>query len=159
MSPRDLGALSPLLLSLRAQVLTLVGDAFPRRVGLSLLAQIDFAAGSARDAPRPGASGHSQPVDVRSLLLTNTAREFEDVAVRLATARGGAALSALRRRLIEAIPTAPLFNTMQFTNDMERAYTAMWDAHLAGKHEARAADRAVRHLVIGGESPAAAGLA
>ena len=154
MSPRrDLGTLTP---PLSAQVLTLVGDAFPRRVGLSLLAQIEFTAGTAQDAPRPA---DPQPIDVRSLLLTSTAREFEDLAVRLATARGGAALRVLRRRLIEAIPTAPLFNTMRFANDMERAYTAMWDAHLAGKHEAQAADRAVRHLVIGDETPPADGAA
>ena len=65
----------------------------------------------------------------------------------------------MRRSLVEAIPTAPLFNTMRFANDMERAYTAMWDAHLAGKHEAQAADRAVRHLVIGDETPPADGAA
>ena len=47
MSPRrDLGTLTP---PLSAQVLTLVGDAFPRRVGLSLLAQIEFTAGTAQD--------------------------------------------------------------------------------------------------------------
>ena len=118
-------------------MLTLVGDAFPRRVGLSLLTQVGLSA------------------EAQSLLLACSAREFEDLGVRIATS---GVLRVLRRHLIEATPTAPLFDTMRFTGNMERAHMAMWDAHVAGEHEARmagvpAASRAVRHLAIGAHDP------
>ena len=118
-------------------MLTLVGDAFPRRVGLSLLTQVGLSA------------------DAQSLLLMRSAREFEDLGVRLATS---GVLRVLRRHLIEATPTAPLFDTMRCAGDMERAHMAMWDVHVAGVHEARIAgvpdaSRAVRHLAIGAREP------
>ena len=147
-------------------MLTLVGDAFPRRVGASLLAHAglgrvdtggDAAAGGGDDAvgAERGEEAAEAAPRAELLLLASSDGEFEDVAVRLAATAGGrAALRALRRRLVEASPTAPLFDTMRFAHEMERAYHAMWDAHLAGVDEADAraqppTARAVRHVVLG----------
>lgn len=90
-------------------VLTTPGDAFPRRVGVSLL----------------------QTVGLPSLICTSF-KDMEDVAVWLAgTTEGRQTLRGMRRRLWEAAAGEGegrvLYDTEAWTRTAERAYEALWD--------------------------------
>ncbi|PWC32424.1 hypothetical protein TSO352_17160 [Azospirillum sp. TSO35-2] len=56
---------------------------------------------------------------------------YEETAVRLAGRPDERA--ALKRRLAEALPTAPLFDTDRFARSIETAYDTMWAIHAAGE--------------------------
>ncbi|ETW07566.1 hypothetical protein H310_02053 [Aphanomyces invadans] len=98
-------------------VLTLAGSSFPSRVGVSLL----------QNANMPW-------------LVVHTAKEFEDLAVRLATQR-----HALRH-IVDTLDTLgpstgvtemlPLFRTDEYTLDLERMYRMSVEArqHLSSRH-------------------------
>ena len=86
-------------------LLTRRGTAFPGRVAASLL----------------GAAGLPE-------LVTETAQDYEALAVRLARDRG--ALQAIRHKLTR---DCPLFDTDLFRRNIEAAYTRMWDGWLAGE--------------------------
>lgn len=101
-------------------LLTVRGLTFPQRVGMSLLANI-------------GAS--------LSDLVCESIKDFEDLAVRLATT-ARPALSNLRRRLVEEGPSSTLFDTAQLTWNMERAYKAMWESYRFDANQTR------RHIIL-----------
>lgn len=63
-------------------------------------------------------------------LVAANPEEYFTMARQLA--RDPAALQDLRRRLAEKRSGSHLFNTTQFTRDLERLYEAMWRQHLAG---------------------------
>jgi predicted O-linked N-acetylglucosamine transferase (SPINDLY family) len=86
-------------------VLTRIGTAFPGRVAASLL----------RAAGLPD-------------LITDNSRDFERLAVKLAT--DPAALAAVKKRLTR---NCPLFDTDLFRRRIEAAYEKMWQIWLAGK--------------------------
>jgi len=88
-------------------VVTIAGETFAARVAASLAA----AAGMPELAVREPA-------------------EYVRVAVRIA--RDAAERAALRRRLIEARSTAPLFATGRTVRSLERAYETMWANAAAG---------------------------
>ncbi len=88
-------------------VLTCPGEAFPARVAASLVA----AAGLRQLAC----------IDMKS---------YEETAVRLA--RDPIELNGMRRTLA-ARERLPLFDTPRFVRDLERAFEAMWQRHVARK--------------------------
>jgi protein O-GlcNAc transferase len=86
-------------------LLTRRGTAFPGRVAASLL----HAAGLPE-------------------LVTETAQDYEDMAVRLAT--NPSELAAIKTRLTRK---CPLFDTDQFRRHIEAAYLRMWEIWLTGE--------------------------
>ena len=81
-------------------VLTRTGETFASRVAASLLRAIGLPE-----------------------LITATESEFEELAVELA--HNPQRLQALRQRLQQNRPTAPLFDCASFTRHLESAYTAI----------------------------------
>jgi protein O-GlcNAc transferase len=81
-------------------VVTLIGEAFPARVGASLLRACDLPD-----------------------LVTETLADYEAMALRLAT--DSDALAAVNARLLQARETAPLFDAPLFTRHLEAAYRGM----------------------------------
>jgi predicted O-linked N-acetylglucosamine transferase (SPINDLY family) len=88
-------------------LLTMLGDAFPARVGASLL----------------------QAVNLPELIATNW-----ESYVRLAIDLAGnpARLAAIRRKLSASRRSARLFDTARTVRDLETLYEKMWQAHLRG---------------------------
>ena len=93
-------------------VVTLIGDAFPARVGASLLRAVDL-----------------------SDLVTETLADYEAKALALAT--DADALAAVTARLHRARETAPLFDAPLFARHLEAAYGVM--AQRLGRGEAPSA--------------------
>jgi len=89
-------------------VLTLLGTSFAGRVAASAL--------KAAGIPE---------------LIAHTPAEYEALALRLA--RDPAALAAIRARLDRNRSTAPLFDTMAYTRDLEAAFLTMWARHRRGE--------------------------
>lgn len=88
--------------------LTCVGDTFAGKVGASLLHAVGLPE-----------------------LITSSLPEYEARAQALAAAP--AELAMLRKRLAQVRATAPLFDTVRFTRNIENAYVQMWDLRCAGK--------------------------
>jgi protein O-GlcNAc transferase len=89
-------------------VLTCIGETFAARVGASLLNAIGLPE-----------------------LTTHSTADYAALAVALAT--NPPRLAALRTRLAAQRSTAPLFDTLRFTRDLEAAYAAMWARHAGGE--------------------------
>lgn len=88
-------------------VLTQTGTAFPGRVATSLLNAVGLPE-----------------------LAVRTQREYEEMAIHLAT--HPAELALLKNKLLKNKPTAPLFNTQQYTRHLEDAFRAMFDRYKQG---------------------------
>jgi len=88
-------------------LVALAGDTFASRVSASIL--------TAAGLPE---------------LIAPSLAEYYNLALRLAGDRD--ALAGLRARLQALRSSGPLFNTGQFTRDLERALTAIWERHCAG---------------------------
>lgn len=88
-------------------VVTCLGDSFAARVGASLLNAI------------------RQPE-----LITTTPAAYEQLAIELAN--DPARLATLRAKLARDRLTTPLYDTKQYTRDLETAYAAMMERHMAG---------------------------
>lgn len=89
-------------------VLTCIGQAFPGRVGASLL----------RAAGLPE-------------LVTESLADYEAMALRLATEPG--TLAALRQRLASNLATCRLYDTPRYTRHLEAAYRQMAERARAGR--------------------------
>jgi predicted O-linked N-acetylglucosamine transferase (SPINDLY family) len=87
-------------------VLTLMGNSFASRVAASLLNAIGLPE-----------------------LITNTQEEYEALAIALAS--NPEKLAALKQKLASNRLTTPLFDTPQFTKDLERAYVQMYERYQA----------------------------
>ena len=59
-----------------------------------------------------------------------TQQEYEETAIHLAT--HPTELALLKNKLLKNKPTAPLFNTRQYTRHIEHAFRAMFDRHKQG---------------------------
>jgi predicted O-linked N-acetylglucosamine transferase (SPINDLY family) len=87
-------------------VLTTPGDAFARRVGVSLLYNVGLG----------------------EALVTSSFREFEDTGVWLCGSKEGQeVLRGMRRWLLDQGQRSHLFDTSGFTRDLERGYEALWE--------------------------------
>lgn len=64
-------------------------------------------------------------------LVTDTARQYEELALRLATDRPY--LQRIRRKLADNRLTLPLFDTDRFRRHVEAAYRTMWDVWQQGE--------------------------
>ena len=101
-------------------VITLKGGTFPQRVGTSLLESVEAR---------------------QNLLICDYLADLETLAVRLA-AEGRFFVRALRRHLMEEGPSAPLFDTANFTQHLEKAYRLMWETYRADGNTVK------RHIVV-----------
>ena len=88
-------------------VLTCQGETFVGRVATSML--------SAMHLPE---------------LITTTLEDYERVTIELAM--NPEKLARIKQKLDDNRLTTPLFDTMLFTKHIEKAYTAMYERHLAG---------------------------
>ena len=86
-------------------VLTRIGESFASRVSASLLHAIDM-----------------------SELVTSSEKEYEDLAVELAT--NSEKLKEIKNKLKNNRNTKPLFNTQIFTRNIEKAYSLMYERYL-----------------------------
>jgi protein O-GlcNAc transferase len=68
-------------------------------------------------------------------LITCALDTYETLAVRLAQNSEG--LNRIREKLAENRLTEPLFDTLRFTTNLERAYKRMWKIYLAGEKPRR----------------------
>jgi predicted O-linked N-acetylglucosamine transferase (SPINDLY family) len=62
-------------------------------------------------------------------LITHTQEEYEALAIALAN--NPEKLAALKQKLASNRLTTPLFDTPQFTKDLERAYIQMYERYQA----------------------------
>jgi len=85
-------------------IVTCLGEAFAGRVAASILTAVGLPE-----------------------LITHSHEDYAALALRLATRPEE--LATIKRKLAENRLTTPLFNTVQFTRDIEAAYTAMWQRH------------------------------
>jgi predicted O-linked N-acetylglucosamine transferase (SPINDLY family) len=85
-------------------VLTLMGNAFASRVAASLLNAIELPE-----------------------LITSTPQAYEALAIEIA--KNPEKLAALKQKLASNRLTTPLFDTPQFTKDLERAYVQIYERY------------------------------
>jgi predicted O-linked N-acetylglucosamine transferase (SPINDLY family) len=85
-------------------IITLTGKTFASRVAASLLSAIQL-----------------------SELITHTVKEYESLAIELATNPNK--LSDVKKRLICNRFSAPLFDTLLFTQDLESVYVKMMERY------------------------------
>ena len=77
-------------------------------------------------------------------LVTHSVREFEDVAVELASGGGRRVLSSLRSRISASLLQMPTFDTARITRNLERSYAAMWEMKQSDSKL-----RETAHLIVG----------
>jgi len=88
-------------------VLTCMGDSFASRVAASLLNAVNLAE-----------------------LITTTQEQYESLAIELAT--NPEKLKIIKDKLVDNLPTAPLYDTPLFTRHLESAYVTMYDRYQNG---------------------------
>jgi predicted O-linked N-acetylglucosamine transferase (SPINDLY family) len=88
-------------------MVTRLGDAFPARVGASLLTAVGLPE-----------------------LIAETAEDYERLALRLA--REPTLLASYRKRLADHALSSPLFDAERYTRNLEAAYREMWRRHEQG---------------------------
>jgi len=88
-------------------VLTCIGRSFASRVAASLLNAINLPE-----------------------LITTTQEQYESLAVELAT--NPEKLKIIKDKLVDNLPTAPLYDTPLFTRHLESAYVTMYDRYQNG---------------------------
>jgi len=106
-SPCNAGATASDALRMGLPMLTLKGESYQARMGASILSAMNL-----------------------SELITNTSKEYESVAIELAT--NPDRLKIIKDKLISNLSTAPLFNTPLFTKNLELAYTKIYERHQQG---------------------------
>jgi predicted O-linked N-acetylglucosamine transferase (SPINDLY family) len=88
-------------------VLTCIGQSFPSRVAASILNSVNLPE-----------------------LITDTQEEYESLAIELAT--NPIKFKNIKDKLNNNLSTAPLFDTPQFTRNLESAYKTMYEKHHSG---------------------------
>ena len=88
-------------------VLTSIGGSFASRVSASLLTAVNL-----------------------SEMITSTQEEYETLAIQLAT--HPEKLKVIKDKLVQNLPTAPLFNTKLYTPNLEAAYQIMYKRYQDG---------------------------
>jgi predicted O-linked N-acetylglucosamine transferase (SPINDLY family) len=88
-------------------VLTCIGSSFASRVAASLLNAVNLPE-----------------------LITTTQEQYESLAIELAT--NPEKLKIIKDKLVDNLPTAPLYDTPLFTRHLESAYLTMYDRYQHG---------------------------
>jgi len=88
-------------------VLTCMGDSFASRVAASLLNAVNLAE-----------------------LITTTQEQYESLAIELAT--NPEKLKIIKDKLVDNLPTAPLYDSALFARHLESAYVTMYDRYQQG---------------------------
>ncbi|WP_110546019.1 TIGR03032 family protein [Microcystis aeruginosa] len=89
-------------------IITCLEETFPSRVGASLLTAIGLPE-----------------------LITKNLEEYKNLAINLA--KSPDKLHEIKQKLAQNRLTYPLFDTLRFTSNLEKAYRTMWDIYAAGK--------------------------
>jgi predicted O-linked N-acetylglucosamine transferase (SPINDLY family) len=105
--PYNAGTTASDALKMGLPVLTCVGESFASRVAASLLNAVNLPE-----------------------LITTTQAQYESLAIDLAL--HPEKLKALKDKLANNLPTAPLYNTPLFTKHLESAYLSMYDRYQKG---------------------------
>jgi predicted O-linked N-acetylglucosamine transferase (SPINDLY family) len=105
--PCNAGATATDALWMGLPILTLIGESFASRVAASLIAAVGLGE-----------------------LITHTPQEYTELAIRLAT--NSDLLSTIRQRLADHLPGCQLFDSLQFTRNIESAYVAIYERHERG---------------------------
>jgi predicted O-linked N-acetylglucosamine transferase (SPINDLY family) len=88
-------------------VLTCIGHSFASRVAASLLNAVNLPE-----------------------LITTTQEQYESLAIELAT--NPEKLKIIKDKLVDNLPTAPLYDTPLFARHLESAYLTMYDRYQNG---------------------------
>ena len=105
--PYNAGTTASDALKMGLPMLTMIGQSYQARMGASILTSINLPE-----------------------LITNTPKEYEALAIELAT--HPEKLKAIKDKLADNLPTAPLFDTKRFTKNIESAYTQMYERSQQG---------------------------
>ena len=105
--PYNAGTTASDALKMGLPILTMIGQSYQARMGASILTSINLPE-----------------------LITNTPKEYEALAIELAT--HPEKLKAIKDKLADNLPTAPLFDTKRFTKNIESAYTQMYERSQQG---------------------------
>ena len=90
-------------------VLTRIGESFASRGAASLLSAISL-----------------------SELITNTEKEYEDLAIKIATNKNY--FTEIKNKLSKNRTSKPLFNTKLFTQNIESAYFKIYEKYISNKN-------------------------
>jgi len=105
--PYNAGTTASDALKMGLPMITLKGQSYQARMGASIV--------NALNLPE---------------LITNSAEEYESLAIELATNPGK--LKAVKEKLASNLSTAPLYDTKLFTKNLESAYTQMYERYHEG---------------------------
>ena len=105
--PDNAGTTARDALKMGLPMLTMIGQSYQARMGASILTSVNLPE-----------------------LITNTPKEYEALAIELAT--HPEKLKAIKDKLADNLPTAPLFDTKRFTKNIESAYTQMYERSQQG---------------------------
>ena len=105
--PYNAGTTASDALRMGLPVLTCIGHSFASRVAASLLNAVNLPE-----------------------MITNTQEQYESLAIELAMHPHK--LKAIKEKLVNNLPTAPLYNTSLFTQHLESAYLSMYDRYHNG---------------------------
>ena len=105
--PYNAGATASDALRMELPVLTCIGNAFASRMAACLLNAVNLLE-----------------------LITTSQDQYESLAIQLAT--NPEKLKIIKDKLVNNLPTAPLYNTPLFTRHLESAYLSMYDRYQNG---------------------------
>ena len=105
--PYNAGTTASDALRMGLPVLSCIGNSFASRVGASLLKAVNLPE-----------------------LITTTQEQYESLAIQLALQPEK--LKIIKDKLINNLPTAPLYDTPLFTRHLESAYLTIYDRHQHG---------------------------
>ena len=105
--PYNAGTTASDALRMGLPVLTCIGNSFASRVAASLLNAVNLPE-----------------------LITTTQEQYESLAIELAT--NPEKLKIIKDKLVNNLPTAPLYDTPLFTRHLESAYLTMYDRYQHG---------------------------
>ena len=105
--PYNAGTTASDALRMGLPVLTCIGSSFISRIAASLVKAVNLPE-----------------------LITNTQEEYESLAIELAS--NPEKLKIIKEKLVDNLPTAPLYDTSLFAGHLESAYMAMYDRYQKG---------------------------
>ena len=107
-NPYNAGTTASDALRMGLPVLTLLGKAYPSRMAASIVNAVNLPE-----------------------LITNSEKEYVSLAIELANDQER--LMNLKEKLVRNLSKAPLFNTKEFTKNLETAYINIYERHLQGQ--------------------------